>query len=212
MAAHHCHVAGVIAHAILLLVGGIVFLIDNDQAEIGIRQEQSRACADNDTRFAIRHGAPGARALARRQFRMPGRRPCAEARGEAVEKLRGQRDLRHQDQALPAAADRVSHRLEIDLGLARAGDAVEQRDCVAALRHGLTQCRRRGTLVGGEIGGDEIGIGRRRHRLGRQHHGLQRALVDQTIDHARGHAGLARGVDLPPHHAVSEQSKRAPAR
>ena len=64
---------------------------------------------------------------------MPFRRAHAEARGEAVEELRGQRDLRHQDQALPAASDRFGHRLEIDLGLARAGDAVDERDRIAAL-------------------------------------------------------------------------------
>ena len=34
--AHHRHVAGMIADAILLLVGRIVLLIDDDQAEIGI--------------------------------------------------------------------------------------------------------------------------------------------------------------------------------
>ena len=36
MAAHHGHVAGVIVHAVFLLVGGIVLLIDDDQAEIGV--------------------------------------------------------------------------------------------------------------------------------------------------------------------------------
>ena len=127
VAAHHRHVAGVIAHAVLLLVGGVVLLIDDDQAEIGIGQKQRRARADDDRYFAFGDGPPGARAPARRQFRMPFRRPRAEARGEAVEELRGERDLRHQDQALPAAADRVRHRLEINFGLAGAGDAVEQR-------------------------------------------------------------------------------------
>ena len=103
--------------------------------------------------------APGAGAPARRQFRMPFRRTDAEARGEAVEELRGERDLRHQDQALPAGADRVRHRLEIDLGLARAGDAVEERHRVAALGDRRFQLRGGGALVGGEFGWREIGIG-----------------------------------------------------
>ena len=58
--AHHRHVAGVVAHAVLLLVGGVVLLIDDDQAEIGIGQEQRRARADRDRRLARRHRRPGA--------------------------------------------------------------------------------------------------------------------------------------------------------
>ena len=102
--AHHRHVAGVIMHAVLLLVGGIVLLIDDDQAEIGIRQKQRRARADHDLDFARRDRGPGARALARRKLRMPFRRTHAEARGEAIEELRGERDLRHQDQGLACRA------------------------------------------------------------------------------------------------------------
>ena len=46
--AHHRHVAGVVAHAVLLLVGGVVLLVDDDEPEIGIGQEQRRARADHD--------------------------------------------------------------------------------------------------------------------------------------------------------------------
>ena len=37
--ANHGHVAGVITHAVLLLVGRIVLLIDDDEAELGVGQE-----------------------------------------------------------------------------------------------------------------------------------------------------------------------------
>ena len=57
---------------------------------------------------------------------MPFGRPRAEARGETVEKLRRERDFRHQDQGLAAFAQRRGDSLEIDFGLARAGDAFEQ--------------------------------------------------------------------------------------
>ena len=77
--AHHRHVAGVIAHAVLLLVGRVVLLIDHDQAEIGVGQEQRRARADHDRHLARRDRGPGARALARRELGMPFRRPHAEA-------------------------------------------------------------------------------------------------------------------------------------
>ena len=50
----------------------------------------------------------------------------AESRGETFEKLRGERDFRHQDQGLAAVAQRLGDRLEIDFGLAGAGDAFQQ--------------------------------------------------------------------------------------
>jgi hypothetical protein len=118
MAAHHRHVTGVVAHAILLLVGGIVLLIDDDEAEIGVRQEQRRPRADDDRNFAVGDCLPGARTPAWREFRMPFGRAHAEARCKPVEELRGERDLRHQNETLAAVADAVCHRLEIDLGLA----------------------------------------------------------------------------------------------
>ena len=159
VAAHHRHVAGVVAHAVLLLVGGIVLLIDDDEAEIGVRQEQRRARADDDGNFAVGDRLPGARTPARRELGMPFCRAHAEAGGEAVEELRGERDLRHQDEALPAAADAVRHRLEIDFGLSRAGDAVEERDRIAAFGERRLQSRGGGVLVAGKIRSREIGIG-----------------------------------------------------
>ena len=128
MRAHHRHVAGMIVRAVVLLVGLVVLFIDDDQAEIGIGQKQRRARADHDRRLAGRDRRPVARAGARRQFGMPFQRTHAKTLREAIEKLAGQRDLRHQDQRLLAAADRFGNRLEIDFSLARAGDAVEQSD------------------------------------------------------------------------------------
>ena len=101
---HHRHVAGVVADAVLLLVGGVVLLIDDDQAKIGIGQEQRRARADHHLRLAGRDRRPGARALSWRQLGMPFGGADAEPRGEAIEELRGERDLRHQDQHLLACA------------------------------------------------------------------------------------------------------------
>jgi hypothetical protein len=114
--------------AVFLLIGRVMLLIDDDQAEIGIGQEQRRARADHHLGLARRHRRPGARAFARRQLRMPFRRRRAEACAEAVERLRGERDLRHQNQRLPAALEIFRHRLVIDFRLARPCDAVDQRD------------------------------------------------------------------------------------
>src|SRR3546814_12918428 len=78
---------------------------------------------------------------------MPGHRLAPEACGEALEEGLGQRDLGQQDEALAAGGDRGGDRLEIDFGLARSGDAVEQPGLE------ITRVDRRDQrLRGGEIG------------------------------------------------------------
>ncbi len=52
-----------------------------------------------------------------------------EARGEARDELRRQRDLGHQHQRLLAARHDRFDRAQVDLGLAAAGDAVQQERC-----------------------------------------------------------------------------------
>ena len=209
---HHRHVAGVIADAVLLLVGGVVLLIDDDEAKIGVGQEQRRARADHHLRLAGRDRRPGARALSWRQLGMPFGGPNAEPRGEAIEELRGQRDLRHQDHHLLAAPDRLGHRLEIDLGLARPGDAVDQGHGEAARADAGAQRIGRGALRVGELRHGEIRIGLPRHRLRRQHQRFERAVVDQAVDDARRHAGLVGRLALGPQQAVGEQRQHAAPR
>ena len=64
-----------------------------------------------------------------------------ETRLQPVQQLRGQGDFRHQDQALPALPAHLLHGPEVDLGLAAAGDAVQQHGLVTA----LAQARLHGT-------------------------------------------------------------------
>ena len=190
--------------AVLLLVGRIVLLIDDDQSEIGIGQKQRRARADHDRHLIVGDRRPGARSQARRYLRMPFRRPRAEALGKAVERLRRERDFRHQDQRLPFLADVLGHRFEIDFRFPRTGDAVEQRHRVAALVNRSAQRIGSGELTERKFRLAEIRIGRSRYRLRRQHHRLQRAFVDQAVDHAGGNTGFACGVALGAREAVSE--------
>ena len=103
-----------------------MLLVDDDEAEVGERQEQGRARADNRARFAARRRRPDPLALALGQARMPFGRTRAEAGGEAIEKLRGQRNLRQQHERLAPVPQGLGDRLEIDLGLARACHAFEQ--------------------------------------------------------------------------------------
>ena len=212
VAAHHGHIAGVVAHAVLLFVGGVMLLIDDNEAEIGVGQKQRRARANHDGNFTIGNRAPGPRPPARRQLRMPFRRADAKAGRKSVKKLRRQRNFRHQDQRLPAVADRIGNRLEIDLSLARAGDAVEERDRVAAFGNCGSQFRRGGTLVVGEIGLREIRVGFFGDRLRWQNQTLQRTLVDQAVDHSSADAGLAGRFAFAAQHSVCQKRQDPLAR
>ena len=98
---HHRHVARVVGHAVLLFVGLLVLLIDNDEAGLGPGQEQRRARADHDLCRAVRHSAPHPLALAHLHSGMPGGRRHAEAPLDAGEKGLRQGDLGHQQQHLP---------------------------------------------------------------------------------------------------------------
>ncbi len=52
-AAHHGDVAGVVARGFFLFVAGLVFLVDDDQAEGLHGREDSRTRADDDVRLAV---------------------------------------------------------------------------------------------------------------------------------------------------------------
>ena len=135
---------------------------------------------------------PDAFALALRQAGVPFGRSCAETRGEAVEKLRGQRNLRQQHQRLALLPKRFGDRLEINLGLARSGHALEQGGRERAVGDEPDQIVGRGALIGVEADGAEIRIERGHPRLRRERDRLERAVGDKTVDDA-GRAGGARG-------------------
>ncbi len=69
---------------------------------------------------------------------MPGNRLAAEARLEPLEERLSERDFRKQDERLLALAKALGDGLEIDLGLARSGDSVEQ-DGIEPLANRLRQ-------------------------------------------------------------------------
>ncbi len=144
--------------------------------------------------------------------RMPLGRPRPEPRGEALEEGGGERDLGNEDQHLPALGERRGDRLEIDLGLARARDAVEKRHREAVGGGSRAQGRGRGLLLAGE---HRDGKGRIRRRCGRscRHGNLdQRARVDEAPHHARPDPGGRGETRLRPGQAVGEKIKDAPPR
>ena len=129
---HHRHVAGVVLDAVFLLEGGLVRFVDDDEAEVGVGQEQRRAGADHHLRFAAGDPPPGAPALRGAEVAVPRRRLAAEAGGEALEERLGERDFGQKDEDLRPFANRFCDGFEIDFGLARAGDAIEQHRIEAA--------------------------------------------------------------------------------
>ena len=129
---------------------------------------------------------PGARALAVAQPRVQRVHRHAEARAEARQRLRGQADLRHQHQRLLAARQAVGDRVQVDLGLAAAGDAVEQQRGEAVAR-GQDRVDR-GLLLGVE--------GRPRLRGRREPRGRHRDAFGQLAlgQRAGGAAPVVEGV------------------
>ena len=63
MGACNRHITRIIYDAVFLFIGLVVFFIDNDQPEIGIRQKKRGARANNNPHLALRHAAPDAPAM-----------------------------------------------------------------------------------------------------------------------------------------------------
>ena len=118
--------AGVVARVSLLLVGGVVLLIDHDQARIGHRSEDRRARPDADPGLTRTQASPFVIAGTRGHLGVEQRDGVTESPPEAVHRLRRQGDLRDEDDRSPPPRQRLPGRLEVDLRLARAGHAVEQ--------------------------------------------------------------------------------------
>ena len=164
-----------------------------------------------------------------------------EARRKAVEELRRQRDLRHQDQALHVLAQRRRDGLEIDLGLARSRDPLEQDHRRLAGRAGegaggrAPGLRERGrrhrrgehgrgpALVRRQRCAAMVRVRAERDRLRRQGDGLEDAVVDKAVDHPDADAcrlrELALQVDEPalgglhhPRPRRRQASRRLPGR
>ena len=129
VAAHDGDIARVVVGRFLLLVGMLVLLVDHDDAEIGQRREDGRARADDDTRAAAADVLPLVVPLA--AGKMAVQHGDAdflpeETRAEMLDRLRRERDFRHEDERAFAKGQHLRDGLQINLRLAAAGDAVEQ--------------------------------------------------------------------------------------
>ena len=182
--AEHGEIARVVAEALFLLVGGVVLLVDDHDAEVAHRREHRRARADRQRHRAGPQRTPRARALALGEARVQHRDRVAEAGPEPADQLRRERDLGHQEQRALALGARLGDGAQIDLGLARAGDAAEQERLRRARAHPPDDRVHRGALIDrggrGRVGLDRLA----EERVGRDLAALQR---DQPLGRQAAH-------------------------
>ena len=116
---------------------------------------------------------------------MPFAGPHPKARREAFQELHRQCDFRQQDQHLLILRQRRRDRLEIDFGLARSGDAIQQGGGKFLRFYRLAQTNRRARLVVIQFRRGEGCVGLLKWREFRQVGGDQGARLHQTAHHRR---------------------------
>ena len=110
----------------LLLVGPLVLFVNHDEAQVLYRGEQGAAGANHHVESAAPYVPPLVEFLARRLLAMQQGDAAREPGVNPLQRLRGQSYFRHQEHGPPAHAGGVGHGPQVHLGLAAAGDAVEQ--------------------------------------------------------------------------------------
>ncbi len=121
-----------VAGRLLLFVGAVLLLIDHDEPEVLDGREESRTRADHDARLAVANPRPFAPTVAVGLRRVENRGGAPESLLNGARGGGGEPDLGYQDDT---PATRRKDRFEtsdVDLGLARSGDAVEEEGCIAA--------------------------------------------------------------------------------
>ena len=115
-----------------------MLLVHADEAEAAHRREDRRARADDDARLPGRDAFALVAPLRLGELAVQDGDAVAEARPEAAQRLRCERDLGDEHDRAQPALQRCRADLEVDLGLAAARGAVEEEAAAAArveLRH-----------------------------------------------------------------------------
>ena len=123
--------AGVIPRRRLLLESRLVLLVDHDQAEMRRGSEDRAARADHDLHAAGGDLLPVPVPFGIAQVAVQdGDR--FEPFAKAADRLRREADLGNEHDRLPSVTHHFADRLDVDLGLAAAGDAVQQDGAMPA--------------------------------------------------------------------------------
>ena len=189
--AHDGQVARIVAQPLLLLVGRVVLLVDHHEPQPPGRREDRRARADDDPRVAGEDAPPLAPAFARPEPAVKDRHLAPETAAHPLDQLVGERDLRHEQDDLAAGGEGRRGGGEEDLGLAAAGDAVQEEGGVPPACHRLRD-RVGGRALRRREGGAGRVLGRRR-RGACAHDGLGEPGGHQRPERRGADAGRARG-------------------
>ena len=205
--AHHRDVASVVPRALVLLVGPVVLLVDDDEPQVRNRREHRGAGADDDPRVALPHAPPLVVPLPRRELAVQHRHRPPEARARRAHEHRRQADLGHEDDRPPAPREGRLDGAEVDLRLPAARHAVEEERPERPSGEGVEHRPQRRLLVRGRLHRQELARGQ---PLGPAHVALlddaQGSLLGQPIDRPAqgravadelGHAGTPAGGAQP---------------
>ena len=120
------HVPGVIPGRVFRLIAALLLLVQDDQAHVFQRGEDGGPGAQHHLDLAPADTLPLVVALRHPQGAVEHGHLVPKTGGEPPHHLGRQHDLRHQDHGPPPPAQYFLNQTEIDLGLAAAGDALEQ--------------------------------------------------------------------------------------
>ena len=147
----HRHVPRMVERRVVeLLVGRFVFLVDDDQAEVGQRGEHGGAGAHDDAVVPGAGPPPGVVPLSRGQAAVQDGHEIPEMGAELPHGLRGQGELRDEHDGRPARRQGLFYGFDVHVRLPAAGDAVEQQGLERAFADGaVDRAQRLGLLLRG---------------------------------------------------------------
>ena len=159
--AEFCHLPGMVTDHALGLVAPLLLLVQDNKARVGQRGKNSGPGADDHGGQALPDTLPFVVTLAHRQAAVEDGYLPAKMGNKDLEQAGGQGDLRHHDDGPSALVQNLLDQVEVDLGLAAAGDPVEQGRLGLSRVHQLGQAFTGPLLLGiqGVQGGDFPGPG-----------------------------------------------------
>ena len=151
VAAQDGHVARMVARCLVLLVGILVLLVHDDDAQVFERRKNRAARADDDPRGPAVDLVPLVVALAVGKVAVQDGDLFLHVREpgfEPLDRLRGQRDFGDEHQRGAPVIDRLADRAQVDFGLPRTRDAEKQDRLRGGVRHRLLDRLQRNLLLG----------------------------------------------------------------